>query len=203
MSCIHPCNFRLHRFRDRGWGEAAFEYRWDSTSGIKADDGTGCPDLEHCVLYELTTYGDNEGNYRDGIFRPPDPPFADWKFRDPTDGRTAPVGHECFPATQGWAWDRHKLGGRLMIPPEFKAYSITAIQRYCFHCDLCGMEATPSGKNAGPHRITRTFAVQRECIIPVFPTWRYFLRKHGHEVWMDINHQGYVADSAGIGFGPP
>lgn len=202
MSHFHPCNFRYHRFVDRGWGEAAFEYRWDSTSGVKAEDGIGNPDLEHCFLYEMTSYQENEGVYREGFLHPPAPPFVDWKFRVPTDGRTGPVGQECFCATQGWAWDRHKLAGRLIIPERQKAYTIAAIQQYCFHCDLCGMDAVISGSDAGPHRILRTFAPLGENADPLLQTWRYSLHKHCHSVWMNVNRQGYVADSADIGFGP-
>ncbi len=202
MSHFHPCDFRCHRFFDRGWGEAAFEYRWDSTSGVKAEDGLGNPDLEHCFLYELTTYDENEGDSHEGFLYPPDPPFADWKFRNPTDGRTASVGQEYFPATQGWAWDRHKLGGSLVIPKEPKEYRIVALQRYCFHCDLCGTDALIRGNDAEPHPIIRTFAPRSERADLSLPTWRYSLHKHDHSVWMEVNRQGYLADSAGIGFGP-
>lgn len=202
MSHFHPCNFRCHRFYDQGWGEAAFEYRWDSTSGVKAEDGVGNPDLHHCFLYELTTYEENEGFYHGGFLHPPSPPFINWQFRDPTDGRSGPVGQECFVATQGWAWDRHKLGGRLLIPQERNSYSIAATQQYRFHCALCGIDTVLSGSDAGPHRIVRTFAFHSEGEDEALQTWRYSLHKHRHTVWMDVNPQGYVADSAGIGFGP-
>src|SRR5438067_1188126 len=141
----HPCGFRLVRTLDKGWGEMAFEYRWDSTSGIKAND-SGNPDLAHCSLYEVTTYADNPGCYRDGSLFPPDPPFVDWRFRDPTDGRTAPVALGRFPATQGWAWDRHKLGGRLLLPDSDEtSFSIVAVQEYRFHCGICGLNGLLSG----------------------------------------------------------
>lgn len=98
---LHPCNFHLHRYLDRGWGEIAFEYRWDSTSGEKEPASGQTPDLAHCHLYELTHYSGSGGRSVEGWFYPPDPPFVGWKFRDPTDGRNGPVGLECFPASQG------------------------------------------------------------------------------------------------------
>ena len=53
-----PVLQHLVRTLDKGWGEMAFEYRWDSSSGRKAQDG-GNPDLSPCSLYEITTYADN------------------------------------------------------------------------------------------------------------------------------------------------
>ena len=191
----HPCRFRLHRQRDRGWGEMAFEYRWDSTSGSKADDGLGNFDLAHCALYEFTTYAGNRGTWREGFFLPPDPPFPGWRFRDPTDGRSGPVGAECFLASQGWAWDRHKLGGKFAFPNEPAAFTIQAVQTYRFHCAVCGADEIL----LGPHTLTRTFAPQRQENTTV---WRYAFEKHGLIGWMDWSAAGYVADSAGIGFGP-
>lgn len=204
VSHAHPCNFRKHRRRDRGWGELAFEYRWDSTSGCKSEDGVGCPDLEHCRLYEITSYTGCLGTYEGGFFHPPDPPFIDWRFRDPTDGRTEPVGYECFIASQGWAWDRHKLGGRLIIPKIERDYTITAVQHYRFCCDLCGADLPMIGPDAGPHSVVRTFAPRAEegAAPSSLKRWRYTLSKHDCSAWMDLDDQGYVADSAGIGFGP-
>ena len=193
----HPCNFRLHRKLDRGWGEMAFEYRWDSTSGRGAGDGGDVPDLAHCRLYEMATYTANVGTWRDGYFLPPDPPFPDWQFRDPTDGRTGPVGMECFPASQGWAWDRHTRRGRLVIPEESGAYAIRAVQSYRFQCAICGADDLVPGPGAGPHELQRIFAPVSDSGV-----WRYAFQKHGHTAWMEIDAAGYVADSAGIGFGP-
>jgi hypothetical protein len=62
----HPRNFRLARHFDRGWGEIAFKYRWDSDSGLKSDAGCDELDLGHCFLYEVTTYAGNAGSYREG-----------------------------------------------------------------------------------------------------------------------------------------
>ena len=175
----------------------AFEYRWDSTSGIKNADGIGVPDLEHCALYEMTTYAANVGTWRDGFYFPPDPPFPNWKFRDPTDGRDGPVGLECFPASQGWAWDRHKINGAFVLPTEPQGYAIVAEQRYCFQCEICGADALVDGPNAGPHLLRRSFAPAAQNGV-----WRYVFQKHDAEAWMEIDAAGYVADSARIGFGP-
>ncbi len=197
----HPCNFRLHRKLDRGWGEMAFEYRWDSDSGSRAGDDLSVPDLEHCRLYEMTVYSSlaskNAGTWRDGYFHPLDPPFPGWQFRDPTDGRTGPVGLECFPASQGWAWDRHTRRGRLIIPQESGVYEISAIQSYRFQCAICGADAVVTGPDAGPHELRRTFAPTSDPGV-----WRYTFGKHEYRAWMEVSAAGYVADSAGIGFGP-
>ncbi len=145
----------------------AFEYRWNSTSypsndTASRDNSNTTPadilDLEHCFLYELTTYADNKGTYRNGYFTPPNPPFAEWWFRDPTDGRTAPVALGYFAASPGWAWDRHKLHGKLVIPdvsvtPVEPSYAIKATQQYRFHCERCGTDAIVSGPASGPHAI--------------------------------------------------
>lgn len=197
MDHAHPCGFRLHRRFDRGWGEMAFEYRWDSTSGLKAADGVGNPDLDHCSLYERTTYAGNAGAYADGWYLPPEPPFVGWRFRDPTDGRTGPVGLECFPASQGWAWDRHKVGGRLVVPTDPALLNhIFARQEYRFVCDLCGLDAPVPGPDAGPHPVLRAFGHHHGGV------WRYAFVKHGATAWMDVDARGYVDDSAHIGFGP-
>lgn len=191
----HPCNFRCSRHYDRGWGEIAFEYRWDATP---VPDGAA-GDLTHCYLYEFTTYGhgDRCGGER---YMPPDPPFLGWTFRNPTDGRFGPVGLERFAASQGWAWDRHKLGGRLLVLPATGMYTIVARQEYRFQCELCGQDGRVPGPDAGPHLITRTFApITAEGENAV---WRYRIRKHDREAWMDLDAAGYVDDSAHIGFGP-
>src|SRR5437879_1667535 len=100
----HPSNFRICRFLDRGWGEIAFQYRWDSTGGShRGTDGT-LPDLDHCSVNEFTVYcaGDlragarTDGSPEPGWFQPPDPPFSGWRFRNPTDGRYCDVGLESF-----------------------------------------------------------------------------------------------------------
>lgn len=225
--CPHPYDFRLTRVLDRGWGEIAFEYRWNSTSSQLndidgSDNSNNIPlyalNLKHCFLYELTTYTGNLGTYQDSFFSPPNPPFADWRFRDPTDGRTAPVALGYFAASQGWAWDRHKLGGRLVIPDDTAAsvepsYTITAIQQYRFHCERCGIDAPVPGAAAGPHNIVRAFAplnpnllsnpAQDRLIRSSETIWRYTLKKHDHQAALDINALGgYVDDSAHLGFGP-
>lgn len=197
----HPCRFRLHRTLDRGWGEIAFEYRWASTSGA-GDGASGArPDLAHCHLYELTHYSGNRGRYADGWFYPAEPPFAGWKFRDPTDGRTAPVGLECFPASQGWAWDRHKIGGRLVLPaPGPEEYLIVATQSYRFFCDLCGTDEIVPGSHSGPHPILRTFRTKEGPGEP--EVWRYSITKHDHCAWMDLGPRGFIIDSLGLEYGP-
>lgn len=200
----HPCRFRMHGYRDRGWGELAFEYRWEPTQKNQADEKPGIEELTYCYIYEVTEYGENEGRFIKGWFYPPAPPFIAWQFRHPTDGRTAPVGMEYFPATQGWAWDRHKLGGKLAIPPkELRTYTIRAVQQYWFYCELCNQDF-PLSK---PQEILRSFATICSDV-SLNPTdspdmiWRYSLTKHDVTAWMEINRNGYVADSANIGFGP-
>jgi hypothetical protein len=153
-------------------------------------------DLAHCFLYEITTYAGNEGRYDESWFYPADPPFIGWRFRDPTDGRTGPVGLERFAASQGWAWDRHKIGGRLVPPADGRTYAIHAVQEYHFHCELCGLDAVLPGPDAGPLGLTREFA-------PHDTVWRYSITKHGITAWMDITPDGaYYDDSAHIGFSP-
>ena len=194
----HPCNFRFVQKRDTGWGEMAFAYCWDSTSGQWEEEGYSLPDLAHCVLYEVTSYADNVGRYADGWFYPPSPPFLDWKFRDPTDGRTAPVGMECFPASNARAWDRHKRPGRLLIPEEQQEhFVIRAVQEYRFYCEICDMEV----RVHGPHIIERRFE-RLQGSDSEAPVWRYSLQKHDAQAFLDMNRKGYVADSAKLGFGP-
>src|SRR5437588_1640972 len=102
MRCSHPhpCNVRIARVLDRGWGEIAFEYTWDSTLDAGRDANGLRPDLDHCSVYEFTTYGPDPGESgasggpADNWYLPPDPPFADWRLRDPTDGRCCHVGLE-------------------------------------------------------------------------------------------------------------
>jgi hypothetical protein len=182
----HPSDFHLSRWLDRGWGELACEYRWRADSGDVSE-------LDHCRIYELIRY--EQPVDESGGFLAPNPPFIDWWFRNPTDGRTAPVGLECFPASQGWAWDRHKMLGRLQIPGECEEFEIRGVQEYRFVCDLCGLDERIHGSHSGPHDIVRRFA-------PTDAFWRYSITKHNLTAWMDINTSGYVADSADIGFGP-
>ena len=199
--CPHPCRFRLSRSIDRGWGELAFEYVWDSTSGEREPEGT-LPDLAACFLYEFTTYGGNAGKRDGDRLIPPCPPFDGWTFRDPTDGRIGQVGMERFAASQGWAWDRHKLGGTLLVGLDSARYEIVAMQEYRFHCERCGIEAVVSGPDSGPHPIVRTVSsVSLDKAAPN-PIWRYGITKQGVTAWLDWNASGYVGDSAGIGFGP-
>jgi hypothetical protein len=197
----HPCNFRLHRHLDRGWGEIAFEYRWDSTPEGEAPAAEGGLDLAHCHLYERTHYSGNRGQYADGWYYPEDPPFIGWKFRDPTDGRTGPVGLECFPASAGWAWDRHKIGGRIVVPTsDPEEHLILAMQTYRFYCDLCGMDEIVPGPDAGPHPILRSF--RREEAGGPGGVWRYTITKHDRRAWMDLGPRGFIVDSAGLDYGP-
>ena len=218
----HPCNFRLHRRFDRGWGELAFEYRWDSTTGVKAADGVGNPDLSRCFLFEITSYAGNTGEWEGGNYLP-ESPFLDWQFRDPTDGRTASVGMESFPADQGWAWDRHKLGGRLLTDEKRAIpHPIIAIQTYRFSCEICGITEIAPGSHSGPHAILRVFGpcASAAQLIPISRSganasqlmpkhsrlsshaWRYLCQKHGFSAWMDMDDEGFLQDSAGLDFGP-
>ncbi len=208
----------------------AFEYRWNSTSALSHNSSDDALDLNHCFLYELTTYAGNVGTYQGGYFVAPNPPFAEWWFRDPTDGRTAPVALGCFDASAGWAWDRHKMGGKFVMPdqsPDGPAlspkppYTIVATQQYRFYCERCGMDALVPGSHCGPHAITRTFAplsnnlnsnnlndvpatFQKDFLLRSYYTlWRYTLQKHGHQAFLDLNALGsYVDDSTHLGYGP-
>jgi DNA-binding transcriptional MerR regulator len=193
----HPRNFALARHIDRGWGELAFEYWWEASDGSSPGDSGELDSLSHCVLYEVTGYAGNEGAYTDGWYIPPEPPFAGWRFRDPTDGRTAEVGMECFVATHGRAWDRHKIGGRLLPPVEPATFSFKAVQTYRFYCDECGLDEVIPGPRGGPHEIVRTFAPS-----PTHGLWRYTVSKHDFSAWMDVDEAGFVADSLGLEFGP-
>lgn len=193
----HPRGFHLVRHIDRGWGEIGFEYRWESSDGSAPDQAGELTSLESCVLYEVTTYAGNDGTFEDGWFIPPDPPFAGWRFRDPTDGRTAEVGMECFVATHGQAWDRHKIGGRLLPPAEEAVFTCTAVQSYRFYCDACGADEVIPGPRGGPHEIVRACAPS-----PEYGCWRYTIEKHGFSAWMDVDEAGFVADSLGLDFGP-
>jgi DNA-binding transcriptional MerR regulator len=193
----HPRNFSLVRHIDRGWGELAFEYWWETSDGSKPNEAGELESLAHCVLYEVTTYAGNDGQYVDGWYIPPEPPFAGWKFRDPTDGRTAEVGQECFVATHGEAWDRHKIAGSLLPPVEPAVFTITAVQTYRYYCDVCGRDEVIPGLRGGPHEIVRTFAPS-----PTPGLWRYTVEKHDFTAWMDVDESGFVSDSLGLDFGP-
>lgn len=193
----HPSNYSLVRHIDRGWGELAFEYWWEASDGSPPNEAGELASLSQCLLYEVTTYAGNAGQYVDGWYIPPEPPFAGWKFRDPTDGRTAEVGMECFVATHGDAWDRHKVGGRLLPPVEADAFTITAVQTFRYYCDECGRDEVIPGPRGGPHEIVRTFVPS-----PTTGLWRYTITKHGFEAWMDVDEAGFVTDSLGLDFGP-
>lgn len=190
----HPCNFRVTRILDRGWGELAILYQWDSSSG-------NLDDLRYCSLFELTHYEGNQGTNKAGFFNPPEPPCMGWSFRTPTDGRTAPIALGCFTATEGWAWDRHKLPGRLLVLANLDfTLRITAVQEYRFHCEWCGIESIVPGAHSGPHPIVREIrdiSIQSNAVV-----WRYTCTKHHHSASLDLSPEGYVADSAEIGFGP-
>ncbi len=202
----HPCNFRILRYLDRGWGEIAFEYEWDSSSTSVRDYGGLVPGLDHCSVYEFTTYrpglGDEGDETEPGWFVAPDPPFAGWRFRDPTDGRFCHVGLESFSAAQGHGWDRHKLAGSLVLPKEPGRWTVTAIQWYRFRCSLCGCDADLDGPHAGPHSIVRSVTMQAAGREASRALCRYEIDKHGRTAWMEMDETGYIADSAHIGFGP-
>lgn len=180
----HPCRFVLSRWIDRGWGELACEYRWESTLGE-------IEELAHCRIFETIRYTE-EGRETHGWYAAPDPPFVDWWFRDPTDGRLEVVGLEYFPATQGAAWDRHKLLGPLRVPDVEEFFAIRGRQEFRFTCSICGADE----RLMGPHEIVRTFEPRGGGV------WRYAIQKHGLNAWMDLDASGYVDDSAHIGFGP-
>ncbi len=195
LICPHPCNFRPVQWRDNGWGDMAFCYSWDATVG-------DCAGLERCVLFEVTRYAGSGGRDLDGWYYPPDPPFVGWRFRNPTDGRTAPVGMECFSASIGRAWDRHKRVGRLVVPVDTATgFFISAHQEYWFRCELCGGEE----RLCTPHPIERRFVplgLKDGLQDKGLAVWRYSLKKHGFEAYLDMTSNGYVGDSANIGFGP-
>jgi len=203
IACPHPVNFRLTRVLDRGWGEMACEYSWKSSHGGLGENGAGLPDLEQCSIHEITTYQDVISKSPNGWFTPPDPPFDGWRFRNPTDGRCLIVGLESFSASQGRAWDRHKLAGPLKLPRCPGIWTIEAWQEYRFHCRRCGCEEVIDGPDSGPHIILRTFRdVPDSLDCGCRPAFRYQIAKHGVCAWMDLDESGYIGDSARIGFGP-
>lgn len=57
--CAHPTRLRMVTARDVGWGDMAFCYEWDSTSGNREEKGI--PDLEASVTeiwrYSLQKHG--------------------------------------------------------------------------------------------------------------------------------------------------
>ncbi len=199
----HPCHFRPDRWRDRGWGEAAFHYVWSSTSGANAESSE-LPDLAHCSLYEIAAYDHNEGRYENGLYFPPSPPFAGWQFRNPTDGRLQIVGGEWMSATLGEAWDRHKIGGPLALPSEPRPYEFTAWQQFWFHCKWCKAEFPLSE----PHPILRRMEpLPRDSEQKKGPDhrgerWRYSLTKHQNTAWMEWDAEGYSDCSLHVGFPP-
>jgi len=72
--------------------------------------------------------------------------------------------------------------------------------QYRFHRELCGEDAVVPGSDAGPHAIVRAFDLSRTAASGSL--WRYEIVKHGICAWMDWAAEGYVADSAGLGFSP-
>ena len=104
---------------------------------------------------------------------------------------------ECFVATHGHAWDRHKIGGPLLPPADPAVFTCTARQTYRFFCEECGADETIPGPHGGPHEIVRTFAPS-----PDGSQWRYTIAKHGYNAWMDLDETGFLTDSLGLDFGP-
>lgn len=72
--------------------------------------------------------------------------------------------------------------------------------RIRFHCHLCDCHGELEGPPAGPHSIVRTVRAATRPTGALL--WRYEIRKHEQSAWMEMDHTGYVADSAGTGFGP-
>lgn len=169
----------------------AAEYRWSSTTGERGEDGS-LPQLAHCFIFEMTEYA-GTGKTRDGYFLAAPTMLDSWRLRNPTDGRSGPVGLERFSAASGWAWDRHKIPGSICMPPENIDCEIVAVQKYRYHCEACGVE----DDLLGPIRIVRRVIGPDSAGV-----WRYTLSKHGRSVWLEFDAEGYVGDSAGIGFGP-
>ena len=195
----HPSSFRLERTLDPGWGEFACVYVWENGDPAEATP----PDSERCFLYEVTLYSCDGAEHESGYLLPPDPPFVGWRLRNPTDGRTGPVGLERFAASVGRAWDPHKLPGPIAPPHSPGCWSIRAIQEYRLHCEICGFEGRVTGPDAGPHEIVRTLrSTSGSGGGGSGLLWRYEITKHGRTAWMEFDGSGYLADSARIGFGP-
>jgi hypothetical protein len=77
------------------------------------------------------------------------------------------------------------------------------VQQFRFYCETCHEDFAVPGEHGGPHAIVRSFQPQSGLNEDgESPRWRYAVAKHGATAWMDVNGRGYVADSAGIGFGP-
>lgn len=216
----HPCNW--HRdpdfLEDATYGTLKFQYQWDSTSGVKGTDGITNPDLQNCYIYEFVTYT-GDGSDVNGYFIPTNPPYNGWWFRSPTDSRIPPG----TPAQADWgkAQDTHKWGAAMypfsafnvplinvmwiegggFIPigdtdPEWR---IEAVQTYRFHCNVCNADMIMPGPDGGTHTIERLY----KAVTPFLfcdqdsRVWRYSTKKHGVEAWLDMNRNGFIADSAG------
>ena len=198
----HPTDFRLERTLDTGWGELACVYVWENGGEAAADS----PDSDRCFLYEVTAYSCDTASSDSPWLAPPDPPFVGWRLRNPTDGRSGPVGLERFSASLGRAWDRHKLPGALAPPTSPGCWAIRATQEYRMHCEICGYEGAVHGTGTGPHEIVRTLRSVggyieldgASCL-----QWRYEITKHDRTAWIEFDGNGYLADSKRIGFGPP
>ncbi|HLJ56433.1 MAG TPA: hypothetical protein VKT77_15450 [Chthonomonadaceae bacterium] len=151
-----------------------------------------------CFLFEHTVYDCADSAMDGSWLLPPDPPFRGWRLRNPTDGRTGPVGLERFDAAIGHAWDRHKLAGPLVGEGLREAVTIRATQQYRFHCEICGADSPIAGPAAGPHQIVRTL----RPVAGADGRSRFDIEKHGVTAWIEFAGGRYVADSVGIGFGP-
>lgn len=181
----HPRNFHKDSQMDLGNGEERFRYLWES------DDG----DLNHlanCVIYEFVTYNGNEGTYGSGTYTAPNPPFDNWVFSNPLRG-------SAIPATGGilYDWIRRE---NFNVPLAYymRNWTITSVQQYRYHCNLCGADEVVSGVD-NQNIITRVFdyidpyefCLQRER------RWKYSATKHGFTVWLIMDYNGRIADSSG------
>lgn len=128
----HPTNFRqVGRGVPKIDGSLRFEYRWDSTSGIKAPNGIRNIDLAHIYVGEYVQYPGSANP-----FEAPKPPFdtsTSWVFNNPTispsvDDRNGNAGID---------EDIHHGNGNFVHPHKAGPFSFTATQKYRFHCDIC------------------------------------------------------------------
>lgn len=104
-----PTNFHLVEWWDFGDGELELYYEWDSTSG-------DWQHLDGCLVGEEVIYP-GSGPY----YEPPDPPFDNWEFPNPTYGSVD--------ATLGYLWDYHLVGGPGFSEPYCNE-SFTAFQQF-------------------------------------------------------------------------
>ncbi len=168
----HPTNYHQHSGTPYLDGRLEFEYRWDSTSGLKAPDGIGNVDLDHIYVGEYVTYPDTADPYI-----PPDPPFynglnGDWSFSNPTETPNTNVKN----GNAGKLYDTHRGLSGFRNPHKAGPFSFTATQIYRFHCADC-MNDGEYEKLMGPLFITRK--VENITADYENGTWEYSVHKAG------------------------